>query len=273
MELSRADYPASPADQARGPGDTGDAAAAFAEELSRAQTASRAEAVPRPQPKSGGASTPRRPDVAPPREALIPGGHAPLASLQHAVASTIAEGAASTAARPELKAAADGSDPATTRSGPPVTRLAGSADGAEKYAGVETPRTRDRHTVIAAAAEGGFGVRATAEHSPAARSVEAPSAVHGRTLEQPLPEASGRADSVQSEVRVQLGSQGWSVQDVTVASLPDGSLSVRLSVDRDETLSVSRRLGELRKRLEAKGLAVGDLEITGHPRFPREPNP
>jgi hypothetical protein len=211
--------------------------------------------------------------LAPPREEAKSEGHAATPSLQHAVASPTAAEAASTAELPQTGGIAAGSEPEGAPSNGSVSRLAPLAGFSAKSAGVEKFTTQDRHPAVEAAASGDFGLHATSEQSSPARTTEASTAMHGRTLEQTLAEASGSTDGVQNEIRVQLASQGWSVQDVTVASLPDGSLSIRLSIDRDDTQSVSKRLGELRKRLEAKGLLIGELDIAGEPMPPRSAYP
>lgn len=108
---------------------------------------------------------------------------------------------------------------------------------------------------------------------------EAPSAPGGPDLAvfaQMLEDAAARAQvaAPNQAIQVTLNDARGSLEGVSIARLPDGSLSMTLQASPGAVTEVTRTLESLRRRLEAKGVTLGELKLAeeGEARGPDAPD-
>ncbi len=101
---------------------------------------------------------------------------------------------------------------------------------------------------------------------PGAGEAEQAAAPGGPDLQvfaQMLEDAAARAQTAppNQAIQVTLNDAQGSLEGVTVARLPDGSLSMTLQASPGAVTEVTRTLEALRRRLEAKGVTLGELKL------------
>ena len=98
-----------------------------------------------------------------------------------------------------------------------------------------------------------------------AEPVAAPGGPDLQVFAQMLEDAAARAQTTPpgQAIQVMLNDAQVPLEGVTVARLPDGSLSMTLQASPGAVTEVTRTLESLRRRLEARGVTLGELKLAG----------